>query len=61
MPPMRVVVLDKFAVEGVQKKTLLSIVSSRPPVGACMVTNLYVKDGKLILEYDDTPVEEGGT
>jgi hypothetical protein len=54
----RVVVLDKFVVEGTKKQTLLSIVSSRPPIGACWVTNLYVKDGKLVLEYDDTPREE---
>lgn len=32
-------------------------VSSSPPAGKYRVTNLYVQDGRLIVEWDDTPVE----
>lgn len=32
-------------------------VASAPPVGKYKVTNIYIENGKLTVEYDDTPVE----
>ena len=35
------------------------IINSDPPTGKCRVTNLYVNpvDGKMVVDYDDLPVE----
>lgn len=39
--------------------TITYVVISNPPVGSCRVVNIYVTDGKLVVEYDNDPIKEG--
>lgn len=51
---------DKFRIPtaGPNIQELLSAIQSNPSVEAFKIKNIYVKDGKVFVEYEDTLPEE---
>jgi hypothetical protein len=47
---------DNLLTSGAIKTALDAKIGSDPPQGACTVTNLYIENGNLNVEYEDVPI-----